>query len=252
MRFNFNTIGKKLIAAIDSIINICLLAVIVLTMIFGIYSIADNRQLEQQADSEHYKMYKPTADDTLSFEQLQKRNPDVIGWLTLDDTPIDYPLLQGKNNDIYINTAPDGTFSLTGSIFLDYRSSPDFSDFNSIIYGHHVENDAMFGGLDRFAEKEYFDAHRYGSVYFGGKKYKLEIYAFFTADAYDISIFKPDVPPGEYREYLDKIEGEALNYRDADITADDHIVLLSTCSSSSINGRSLIAAKTGEELLLTS
>lgn len=250
MRFNFNSIGKKIIAAIDSIINICLLAVIVLTMIFGIYSIADNRQLEQQADSEHYKMYKPTADDTLSFEQLQKINPDVIGWITLDNTLIDYPLLQGENNDTYINTAPDGSFSLTGSIFLDYRCSPDFSDLNSIIYGHHVENDAMFGGLDRFGEKEYFDTHKYGSVYFGKKKYRLEIFAFLTSDAYDMSIFRPNVLPDDYEDYLVRIKDESVNYRSTDITADDHIILLSTCSSEITNGRSLLAVRLGEELPL--
>ncbi|MBQ8133584.1 MAG: class B sortase [Clostridia bacterium] len=252
MTVNLNAFGKKTISFIDKMINFFVLVVIVLTFIFGIYSIIDNRQLEQQADADNYKMYKPTADDTLSFEQLQKLNPDVFGWLTIDNTLIDYPLLQGKNNDIYINTAPDGSFSLTGSIFLDYRNSKDFSDFNSIIYGHHVENDAMFGGLDHFSEKEYFNNHQYGSVYFEGKKYKLEIYAFLTADAYDLSVFKPNVPPDDHKSYLAMIKNKAVNYRDINITEDDHIILLSTCSSESTNGRNLLAAKLEEELPLTS
>ena len=179
--------------------------------VFGLFSILDNRNIEHQGDSEQFKMYKPTVENTVSFEQLQSKNHDVFGWLTVDNTKIDYPLVQGKDNDIYINTAPDLTFSLTGSIFLDYRNSRDFSDFNSIIYGHHVEHEAMFGGLDRFEEKTYFDSHRYGLLFFEGKKYRLEVYAFVSADAYDTSVFTPNVAESYRKEYIENIRHKALN-----------------------------------------
>lgn len=162
----YKKIGHGIIWCIHQIINFAILILIVLMFVFGLFSILDNRNIEHQGDSEQFKMYKPTVDNTVSFEQLQSKNHDVFGWLTVDNTKIDYPLVQGKDNDIYINTAPDLTFSLTGSIFLDYRNSRDFSDFNSIIYGHHVEHEAMFGGLDRFEEKNYFDSHRYGLLFF--------------------------------------------------------------------------------------
>ena len=86
----------------------------------------------------------------ISFEELQKINPEVFGWLNIPDTHIDYPLVQAEGNSKYVNTDVKGNFSLSGSIFLDCRNHKDFSDCNHIIYGHHMQKDAMFGELERF------------------------------------------------------------------------------------------------------
>ena len=78
---------------------------------------------------------------------------DMVAWLTVDGTDIDYPVMQGTDNTIYLNTDPFGKYSLGGSIFLDSRNSSDFSDEYSLIYGHHMEFGRMFGSLDDFLDR---------------------------------------------------------------------------------------------------
>ena len=87
----------------------------------------------------------------------------MAGWLTVDGTNIDYPVMQGKDNNSYLNTDPFGNYSLTGSIFLDSRSSPDFSDEYSVVYGHHMDYGKMFGALDDFLNEKYLKQHSSGS-----------------------------------------------------------------------------------------
>ncbi len=70
-------------------------------------------------------------------------------------THIDYPITQTDNNEKYVNTGADGEFSLAGSIFLDYQNSQAFTDFNSILYGHHMEKGAMFGDLENFQDEAF-------------------------------------------------------------------------------------------------
>ena len=156
-----------------------MLLVFLLFLAFGCYALWDTRQVEREAQSEVYTKYRPTEEDTRSFEDFQRLNPEVFGWLNVYGTNIDYPLVQGEDNDKYLNTAADGSYSLSGSLFLDYRNSRDMSDFNSIIYGHHMKDEVMFGELGYFKEKDYFDRHRYGQIFYGGKYYGLDFLHFW-------------------------------------------------------------------------
>ena len=108
----------------------------------------------------------PTEKHTKSFEELQKINPDIIGWIRINETNVNYPLLQAEDDDTYMNTDAEGKYSLSGSIFLHCANKPDFSDFNNMIYGHHMEKHMMFGDVGLFADKEYFDEHPYGNLFF--------------------------------------------------------------------------------------
>lgn len=85
-----------------------------------------------------------------------KLNKDVVGWITIFDTHISYPVVQGKDNQEYLNKDVFGKFSFSGSIFLDYRNACDFTDSYSIIYGHHMEYGAMFGDVVEFKNDDYF------------------------------------------------------------------------------------------------
>lgn len=94
----------------------------------GCYVLWDSKQILQAADTNRYEVYKPTEDKSKSFEELQALNPEVIGWVTVDGTHIDYPVTQASDNDKYVNTDAEGKYSLAGSIFLDYRNQKDFTD----------------------------------------------------------------------------------------------------------------------------
>ena len=239
-------VSIKLIRGAHSLIDTFVLVVILLLLAFGSYAIWDSNQIHTAASSAQYEIYKPTAaNEEASFEDLQKLNPDVFAWLTVYGTNIDYPVVQGPDNMRYVNRNASGRHSLSGAIFKDYRNSPNFADFNSILYGHHMEHNVMFGEIGNFLEKEYFDARRYGMLFFEGREHGLEFFAFVHADANDARIFRPGVSGASAKQtYLDFINDIAIHIReDVSVTVNDRIVLLSTCSSESTNGRDILIAK---------
>jgi len=243
-------IEKKTISFANSIINTSVMIFILLLVVIGCYAIWDSDQVFQTANSARYEIYKPTIEDEgKSFEELQAINSDIFGWLTVYGTHIDYPVVQGFDNIHYVNYNAEGEYSLSGSIFLDVACNCEFSDFNSIIYGHHMEKQAMFGEIGCFNEKSYFDDHKYGMIYCDGKEHGLEFFAIVHADAYDGNVFKTRITKRKDRQaYIDMLLDRAIYFRDVQITADDNIILLSTCSASSTNGRDILAARITDEI----
>jgi sortase B len=190
-----------------------------------------------------YEQYKPGASKA-SFDELQQINPDVFAWLTIYGTMIDYPLTQCDNNWKYISTDATGKYSLTGSLFLDYENKNDFSDFNSIIYGHNMVPNSMFGDIKEFKKEYYFGTHKYGNLFYNGKNYGLEIFAMAEFDAYDNLIYKIGVEDKDtQQQYIDYIFQNAICTRDIGVTTDDNIVLLSTCAPNVTNGRDVLFAR---------
>ena len=237
--------GLSTIRIINSIIGFLLLAVIMLFLGISIYALWDSRQVYLAADSSNYTVYKPTQENQgKSFRQLQAINSEVFAWLTVYDTNIDYPVTQARDNMKYINTSAEGSYSLSGAIFLDSSNSMDFTDFNSIIYGHHMARKTMFGEIGRFADKTMFDEHRYGNLHVNGKDNNIEFFAFIHTDAYNSEIFTPNVLGGvRQQEYLDNLFAQAMHKRDIGVTLQDKIVLLATCSAGSTNGRDILVGR---------
>lgn len=157
------SIGKKVVKAANSILDFAVLALILLLVAYSCYALWDSDQVHNLADAAQYEVYKPSVEAAggPSFAELQSINAEVFSWITVYGTNIDYPMAQGADNMKYVNTDAKGEYSLSGSIFLDAENSKDFSDFNSIIYGHHMEKKTMFGEIGLFKEKEYFDNRAY-------------------------------------------------------------------------------------------
>ena len=241
-------ISKITIKGVNEIINIALLTIIILMLCFAGYALWDSDQIYQAADKSQYAVYKPTAaNEGKSFKELQALNAEVIAWLTVFGTNIDYPVTQGDNNMKYVNTNAEGQYTLSGSIFLDCGNAKDFSDFNSILYGHHMEKKMMFGEIGSFADAEMFNARRYGNLYYNEEDHGIEFFAFVHTDAYDFHVFTPNVSEKDRLPYLENLLGKALHKREVKIDAGDHIILLSTCSQSSTNGRDILAGKIVDE-----
>lgn len=236
--------GRKVIRYINRFITLVETLVLLLLLMFGGYSIWDNHQIDTEGSSSKYEMYKPTAKDTRKFDDFVKINPEVCGWLTLNGTGVNYALVHGQDNDKYMNTTPDLKFALSGSLFLDYQNHPDFSDFNTIIYGHHMAEHAMFGDLDLYAKKSFFDHHQSGTIYFDGNTHQVNIFAFLVVNAYDSNIYHV-CQNGEQANYLSYIQNYSVNYRDIGVTDADHILILSTCMNDRTNGRYILAARIG-------
>lgn len=244
-------IELRAVGVIDWATDIVLEFILIIALTFGLYSLWDSQQVYDAADSANYTAYRPEANDTLSFEELRKINPEVIGWLTVNDTPIDYPITQTDNNEKYVNTNAEGQYTLSGSVFLDCRNNSDFDDFNSILYGHHMEKKMMFGALSDFADKEYFDSHKYGNLFFNGDNHGVEFFALVLTDAYNKDIFSPAIGEEErQQDFIDYLFANAMHSRNISVTTEDRLVLLSTCTSDVTNGRYLLVGKLTDELHL--
>jgi len=242
-------IGRKSIKAVNGIINNALLLVIIALISFGGYALWDSKQLHQAADKSNYAVYKPTAENEgLSFLELQSINEEVFAWLTVYGTNIDYPVTQGPDNMKYVNTSAEGLYSLSGAIFLDWYNSKDFSDFNNIVYGHHMAKRVMFGEIGEFSDESMFDSHRYGNLYYDEKDHGIEFFAFLHVDAYDSTVFNSGVRESDRRGYLEGLLDKATYARDIGVTVNDRIVLLSTCSSDSTNGRDILVGRITDEV----
>ena len=243
------SIGQKVVKGANTIVNLIMLTVILLLVSFAFYAMWDSDQIYNAAGAARYEIYKPSAQDQgKSFGELVALNPEVFSWLTVYGTNIDYPVTQGGDNMKYVNINAEGEYSLSGSIFLDCGNSKDFSDFNSVIFGHHMEKQTMFGEIGLFSDKRYFDARPYGNLYYAGQDHGLEFFAFLHADAYDASVFAPGIQGGkEQQAYLDGLLMNAEFTRDIGVSVNDRIVLLSTCSSDSTNGRDILIARITDE-----
>ena len=237
------SLPRKIVSMIDSTVNIAVLLFFILCVLFSGYSIWDNNHIYTKASPSVYETYKPEKEDTKSFEELIRINPDVYGWITLYGTEIDYPLVQGEDNDKYVNTDYEGNFSLSGALFLDCNNTRDMRDTVNIIYGHHMEKDKMFGGLDHYEKQDYFKEHQYGNLYVDGMNYGLEFFMLIKADAYDSKVYNTNERDiNQYIEYI-----SSYNLQKLDIPECERLICLSTCSSDSTNGRVILVGSITSE-----
>ena len=186
--------------------------------------------------------YKPAvlAADNPTLAELQARNPDVCGWLTIDGTNIDYPFVQGATNMDYINRDVTGAFSLSGSVFLDSRCAAGLTDPYTLMYGHHMENGAMFGDVAAFAQADFFAAHTTGSVSLPDAAYTVELFACLCTDAYDSAVYDPARYQTGVQPLLDYLAANAVQQRPCRADAQAGILALSTCAGAETNGRVVV------------
>lgn len=168
----------------------------------------------------------------IDFANLQQVNREVTGWIWIYDTVVNYPLVQSdKNNDAYLHKTYDGTSNSSGSIFMDYRNASDFSDTNTIIYGHNMKNGKMFAVLKKFGNQEFYDSHRefYIMTPEGNRRY--EIISAFQTDALS-DIYDRNFSSQEGRQaWFEKVLRSSAILAAVDAAAEDSFVTLSTCVS---------------------
>ena len=166
----------------------------------------------------------------VDFAALQKRNPDTVGWIFCTGTAIDYPIVQGPDNEYYLARLFTGTSNAAGSIFLDYRNSPDFTDRHSILYGHNMKNGSMFASLTSYRDPEYFREHPQFLLCTPEKTYSVEIFSGYSAgvedEAWRISFDSEE----EFADWAAQEKEKSCFESDITPSGTDHIITLSTCS----------------------
>ena len=240
-------IVREAVGATKALLDRMLVALLCLPLAMGCYALWDSHMVYERAGVEQWRPYKPTESQPLSFWELQRINPEVCAWLSVYGTKIDYPVCQTEpgKEDKYLTTNAKGEYSLSGALFVDGANASDFSDFATIVYGHHMENEVMFGSITNFAQREFFDEHRYGNLFVNDADCGLEFFCYLDADAYDTSIYRHVfVGEGEREAYLALLRERARNWREGvEVGANDRIVLLSTCTTGYTNAREILVGK---------
>ena len=169
----------------------------------------------------------------VDFDKLKSVNEDVVGWIYVDALPdISYPLVKGKDNQTYLHQTYEKNYNFAGTIFVDYENSGDFSDCNTLVYGHNMKNGSMFGHLKKFREDDkLYKQDKYFWILTPERNYRYEIITAYTtgvnSDTY--TLFKG--PGEEFEKYLETIKGYSeIQTDDTDLTIKDRIVTLSTCT----------------------
>lgn len=211
----------RIIRLISQLVDYVLLFFFLLLFLIGGYTMYDTVLIYDAAGGDDLRSFRPMVvtgegGEEEFFWDMSALSEDVVAWLTVEGTEIDYPVMQGVDNNEYLNKDPFGGYSLAGSIFLDARNDPKFVDPYSLIYGHHMEYGKMFGALDAFLDEGYFDSHRKVTLTVADKIYHINLFACVEADASVQEIFAPTEAEGtlEYvREHAcvwHEPEGEKL------------------------------------------
>lgn len=248
--------AKLFLNMANGAINLGLTLVMLLVMLYSGYALWDNNRVYAEAVNVQAEMLalKPILetdeeDASPGFTELLSINSDVCAWIEVNNTKIDFPVLQGESNLSYINRDIYGNFALAGSIFLDSRNHRDFSDPFSLLYGHHMAKSNMFGDLDLFLDKDFYEQNRSGTLLLPDGACKLEIFSVMQIPASEKAIFDPQEYTGEsIGSLLDFAEKNSMYY-DSDVISKMvnskdliQIMGLSTCSSEFTDARTVVLA----------
>ncbi len=246
----------------NKILRIVVLIVLILLVIAGttyiIYNFINNKKdtgTEMQKVLENIKITEPiTPEKTemmLKVIELQKQNSDIVGWLQIEGTNINYPVLQGEDNSYYMTHTYNKEYSRNGSIFLDKDYNWELPSANLLMYGHNNKNGTMFEELMNYKEESYYKEHTKIKFITNNEEAEYEIIAAFLSrvyyknekDVFRYYYFINAENEQQFNEYVQNSKKDSLY--DTGITAQygDQLLTLSTCSYHTEDGRFAVVAK---------
>lgn len=178
----------------------------------------------------------------VDFEKLLAKNPDTKGWIRAEGLNINYPIVQGRDNDYYLYRMFNGEYNRKGSIFLDYRIEHPFEEFMTIVYGHNMKDSSMFSHLMDYEKQDFYEKHKKMTIFTPDQNYDLEIIGANFLDA-SASQYKFYFNESEKNSYISWIEANSLIKTDVKATSSDKIVMLSTCTNVDEDGRFVVFGK---------
>ena len=204
-------------------------------------SIADTVVTERDAEEEEIEKLDPATGETvkhwtapieIDFNELKSINDDVVGWIYMEALPeINYPIVHGEDNDYYLHRTYKKEDNFAGTIFIDSSNSPDFSDQNTIVYGHNMKNGSMFGKLKYYQKQETIDKSKYFWILTPEEDYKYEIFAVYVANVSGDTYTLIKGPGQETIDYGNAMQNKSLlDLEKRDFIETDKIVTLSTCT----------------------
>ena len=181
--------------------------------------------------------------ELLDFTPLWEINPQVVGWISAEDTEIDYPVLRAEDNNYYMRRLITGEYNIAGSIFMDYRNRGDFSDKNTLIYGHNMKDETMFSALAYYKEEGYYEGHPFFCISTPTANFKAELFAGMVVDGSLESVRLDFEDDQDFESYLEMLKNKSTFRSKTIVGSDDRIVTLSTCSYEFNNARYIVCGK---------
>ena len=219
---------------LNKIVNI----VLILIIFICIYNISEKLIEYNKADNSYEKIRVEKEE-----ENLYDKYEDYRGWIKIDNTNINYPIVQGKDNSFYLDKDINKNYLSSGSIFMNYLNH-GFNDENTVLFGHHMRNKTMFAQLKKYKEKEFF----YGDNDIvieveNGKVLKYKVFSAYVTDAKDNYIKTNFDDKAQYKEFLEDIKNKSQYKSDIDVNENDKIITLSTCSYEFNDARMVVHGK---------
>ena len=172
----------------------------------------------------------PVLKNPIDFTQLLSVNSDIVGWLRIRALDISYPVVQGKDNDYYLHRTFEKTDNFAGCLFVNSYNMGDFTDQNTIIYGHNMKNGSMFGKLKNFNDPEVFKKSRYFWIFTPDFIYQYRIFSASVVDKKWLS-YKICFTDDEFDQFISRAySNSVVDNQDVTVTKEDRIVTLSTCT----------------------
>jgi len=237
--------------AVNSIYNILIL-ICVIGFITTLFFVLRDHQTFQLADQNYQEIRDlrvisnqndSIGNTTIDFESLSKINPDIVGWIGFEGLEIDYPVVQTKDNEFYLNHLFSLEKNKLGAIFVDYRNKSDFSDRNTIIYGHNMKNGSMFSSLTNYKSQEYYDANPDILFVTKDKKYRVDFFAGLVVDGSYESVRYDFSDEDDFNQYINSLKDMSTFKSIVNVEAEDRIVSLVTCSYEYNNARYALYGK---------
>lgn len=181
--------------------------------------------------------------EKINLDSLRERNEDVVGWIRIPNTNLDYPIMQGEDNEFYLNHAWNGDSSFSGSIFLESRSDPSFAQYNTIVYGHNMRNGSMFATLREYKKDKFRQKKPYVYIRTDEGVFRYEIFAAFDAPldspVYGLSFNQTETK----QKLLDFVMENSVIETGIEPDITDRILTLSTCTNTGYSSRWVVMAR---------
>lgn len=184
------------------------------------------KEVSRETDENNIYSYKE-----IDWDGLKKINDDIVGWIYIPDTEVDYPIVKGETNDTYLRTTFEGKKSSAGAIFMECKNASDFSDKNTILYGHNMRNGSMFHCLNKFSNREFFENHQIIQIYTPMWSRTYKVISVHTDISTGIS-YRVSFVDMSYEDWLDEMVSKTLLHgQDASVYKDT--ISLSVCHGKS-------------------
>ncbi len=172
----------------------------------------------------------PVLKNPIDFTQLLSVNSDIVGWLRIRALDISYPVVQGKDNDYYLHRTFEKTDNFAGCLFVNSYNMGDFTDQNTIIYGHNMKNGSMFGKLKNFSDPEVFKKSRYFWIFTPDFIYQYRIFSASVVDKTGLT-YQISFTDDEFDQFISRAySNSVVDNQGVTVTKEDRIVTLSTCT----------------------